>query len=212
MAGLFVHGHLMTQEHAHFMCDKCKWESSLHVPCLCEVGHKWECVSMYVVRLWSPIANAFFSYPTRGDFWRLLINTANSLDPEQAWRNHVCSGCELFDIHFDDIPKRLEQQVRPDLDPNYLTLSWYHSKTFWKAFPLDITIAGEKKSLYNYSTCKKYSPLPTSTKLTPATFIFLMYCMNAYDRLDGLTLWVTYHTFHWNNYNKTCLYMYKANY
>ena len=77
---------------------------------------------MYVVRL--------SSMHSRGGFCRLLINTENSLDPEQALRNHLCSGCELFDIHFDDIPKRLEQQVRPDLDPNYLTLSWYHSKTF----------------------------------------------------------------------------------
>ena len=44
----------------------------------------------------------FNSFPASGDFCRLLITFANSLDPGQA-----------------------QQNVRPDLDPNCLTLRWY---------------------------------------------------------------------------------------
>ena len=49
------------------------------------------------------------SFPAVGDFCLLLINFANSLDPDQAWQN-----------------------VGPDLDPNCLTLWWYSWKIFLK--------------------------------------------------------------------------------
>ena len=64
-----------------------------------------------------------------------------------------------------------------DLDPNYSTLWWYPSKTFWKEFLLGKTTAGEKQSLYNYSIRNQvdfcYSRL----------IVFLRYCMNAHARL-----------------------------
>ena len=47
------------------------------------------------------------SFPASGDFCRLQITFANSLDPDQA-----------------------QQNVGPDLDPNCLTLWRY----FWKFF------------------------------------------------------------------------------
>ena len=49
------------------------------------------------------------SFPASGDFCRLLITFANSLDPDQA-----------------------RQNVGPDLDPNCLTLWWYSWKIFLK--------------------------------------------------------------------------------
>ena len=49
------------------------------------------------------------SFPTSGDLCCLLINFANSLDPDQAW-----------------------QKVGPDLDPNCFTLWWYSWKIFLK--------------------------------------------------------------------------------
>ena len=52
---------------------------------------------------------AFNSFPASGDFCRLLITFANSLDPDQAWQN-----------------------VRPDLDPNCLTLLWYPWKIIFE--------------------------------------------------------------------------------
>ena len=49
------------------------------------------------------------SFPASGDFCRLLITFANSLDLDQA-----------------------RQNVGPDLDPNCLTLWWYSRKIFFK--------------------------------------------------------------------------------
>ena len=51
----------------------------------------------------------FNSFPASGDFYRLLIIYANSLDPDQA-----------------------RQNFGPDLDPNCLTLWWYSWKMFLK--------------------------------------------------------------------------------
>ena len=49
------------------------------------------------------------SFPASGDFCPLLITFANSLDPDQA-----------------------QQNVGPDLDPNWLTHWWYSCKVFLK--------------------------------------------------------------------------------
>ena len=49
-----------------------------------------------------------YSFPSSGDFCRLLITSANSLAPDQA-------------RHF----------VRPNLDTNCLTLWWYSRKIFF---------------------------------------------------------------------------------
>ena len=82
----------------------------------------------------------FNSYPTSGDFCRLLITFANSLDQDQA-----------------------RQNSRPDLDPNCLTLWWYS----WKIFCTKVNLKKKKKknpqttkkSMQNYPTCKAWNVL-----------------------------------------------------
>ena len=77
--------------------------------CLYEIGFlpMWEtCTSHDYVTFWN---NSLNSFPASGNFCRLLITFANSLDPDQA-------------LHL----------VGPDLDPNCLTLWWYTWKIFLK--------------------------------------------------------------------------------
>ena len=65
------------------------------------------------------------SFPNSGDFCRLLITFASSLDPDQAWQN-----------------------VGPDLDPNCLTLWWYSWKTsFDKFHKKKVKNINDKKSM-----------------------------------------------------------------
>ena len=56
---------------------------------------------------------------------RLLITFANSLDPDQAWHS-----------------------VRPELDPNYLTLWWYSWNNFSKKSILEKKISRRQKKTY----------------------------------------------------------------
>ena len=71
------------------------------------------------------------SFPASGDFCRLLITFANSLEPDQAWQN-----------------------VGPDLDPNCLTLWWYSWKIFFK-ISIFKKIHRWQKSMQNYPACKE---------------------------------------------------------
>ena len=70
------------------------------------------------------LTEQFNSFPACGDFCRLLITFANSLDPDQAWQN-----------------------VGPDLDPNCLTLWLYCWKIFLKKLIL-------KRNPHATKTCK----------------------------------------------------------
>ena len=65
----------------------------------------------------------------------LLITFANSLDPDQAWQN-----------------------VRPDLDPNYLKLWWYSWNNFSKKLIFK-EISRRQKSMQNYPACKELTTL-----------------------------------------------------
>ena len=67
--------------------------------------------------------------------YHLLITFANSLDPDQAWQN-----------------------VRPDLDPNYLKLWWYSWNNFSKKLILK-KISRRQKSMQNYPACKELTTL-----------------------------------------------------
>ena len=78
------------------------------------------------------------SFPASGDFCRLLITFANSLDPDQA-----------------------RQNVGSDLDPNCLILWWYSWKIFLKKLILK-KINRLQKSMQNYPACKEVTPYYTS--------------------------------------------------
>ena len=62
--------------------------------------------------------NSLFPHYTSGDFCRLLITFANSLDPDQAWQN-----------------------IGSDLDPNW----WYSWKIFLKKLILYKKSTDDKK-------------------------------------------------------------------
>ena len=76
--------------------------------------------------------NSHGSKPSSADNLCLLIIFANSLDPDQA-----------------------RQNVRPDLDPNCLTLWWYSWKIFF-----------QKVNLKNPKMTKKHTKLPACYELT----------------------------------------------
>ena len=62
-------------------------------------------------------------------------NLCDSLDPDQAWQN-----------------------VRPDLDPNYLNFWWYSWNNFSKNLILK-KISRRQKSMQNYPACKELTTL-----------------------------------------------------
>ena len=77
------------------------------------------------------------SFPASGDFCRLLITRANSLDPDQA-----------------------RQNVGPDLDPNCLTLWWYSWKFFLKKIKLK-----KKNNKKKYTDDKKACKITQHAKV-----------------------------------------------
>ena len=78
------------------------------------------------------------SFPTSGDFYCRLITFANSLDPDQA-----------------------QQNVGPDLDPDYLTLDVIPKRFFWK-----VNFQKKKKKKKSKSTeDKKACKLPSMQKV-----------------------------------------------
>ena len=83
--------------------------------------------------------NSVNSFPACAKFCRLLITFANSLDPDQAWHN-----------------------VRPDLDPNCLTLWWYSWMIVLKKLIKKKKKKKKKhrwqKSMQNYPACKELRP------------------------------------------------------
>ena len=88
--------------------------------------HTLKCQQNALPKICSLLIGAFFiiffsmvrlylkSLHASGNFCRLLINFANSLDPDQAW-----------------------QYVRPDLDPTSLIFWWYSQKNFLKLLILE---------------------------------------------------------------------------
>ena len=82
------------------------------------------CVSLYWILL---VLSFLSSFSASGNFWRLLITFANSLDPGQA-----------------------RHAVGPDLAPNYLIVWWYSLNNFLKKLILK-KISRQQKSMQNYT-------------------------------------------------------------
>ena len=78
------------------------------------------------------IVNSFLA---SGDYCRLLITFANSLDRDQA-----------------------RQNVQPDPDQNWLTLLWYSWKIFFflEKVNLKKKLHRQQKSMQNYPACKEF--------------------------------------------------------
>ena len=76
------------------------------------------------------------NFPASGDFCRLLITFANSLDPNQA-----------------------RQNVGPDLVPNCLTFWWYSYKIFFEKVNFKKKIHRRQKSMQSYPACKELNRL-----------------------------------------------------
>ena len=95
--------------------------------------HKWTRSRVCFILLLNQFV-CINSFPASGDFFRLLITFANSLDPDQ--------------------PRQNVGPVGPDLDPNCLTLWWYSWKIFLKKKRKIKNNSQMTKSMQSYPGCK----------------------------------------------------------